>query len=334
MKPALLLIPLCWASCSEAPPAARSWRSPIAGGAEDDGHPAVGRVLAGSSLRCGGTLVGETTVLTSAHCVEDGEGSLTFALDDGTAIEVANAQKNPDYESSAGQWTWGSGLFHDIAVLDLSEPASTAPLRIYALPPERSMAITLVGFGATACEPADDGGPADAEPTCQGDGVKRVATNTIEQLYAHEFTITGAANACKGDSGGAVLTEIDGEEVVVGMPARGEMPCGQRSYATRLDVHLQWVLQTASGTVAVLAPDEPDSSSPRSDAAGHDATGGSEDSTAGDSNGSGGEEDESLSGGCSCEQSATPAGPPEGLLLLGLLAVAALGARSKQRRAP
>lgn len=237
--------------CSPPPPT-ESRVQAISGGALHDGHPAVGRLQSGGEFICGGILVGVRTALTSAHCVK--EGPMSLVLDGGATISVESAVQHPDFTSEeifADMYR----DYYDVAVLRLTEDAPGEAATVSGLPPLRGAEITLVGFGATHCDIIDAGTDAQPELSCQHDlQGKQIATNTIEQVYGHEFSIAGAGNACKGDSGGAVLGTADGIELVIGIPAHSKMPCGVRSYASRLDAFVPWLLEVSEGDIQVHQP--------------------------------------------------------------------------------
>jgi secreted trypsin-like serine protease len=135
-----------------APPPARA--SIIGGGpATPAKWPFAVAIFRKGRLHCGGSVISSTRVLTAAHCV------LGFSLANlsvianrfnlrnrfaGEVLGVAAARIHPDYESSG---------IHDVAVLDLAQPTTVAPV---ALPTAAEDAATtapgallrVAGWGA------------------------------------------------------------------------------------------------------------------------------------------------------------------------------------------
>lgn len=208
----------------------------ITGGAPYTGHPAVGMVQIGSGGLCTGTLIGDKTVLTAAHCIEDGT-FYNFVLDSGETINANSAARHP-------QWT-GNGAPYDFGVILLSKkPTTVASLPVATSAPTKGLPITLVGYGSTYCQVQNN------QIVCEQDaGIKRRATNTIASVTSIEFTFVGTGSTCKGDSGGPAFATMGGKEVQIGVTSRGQMPCGQLAYDGRVDVVVDWIRQVAGGDV-------------------------------------------------------------------------------------
>jgi hypothetical protein len=210
----------------------------ITGGEVHTGHPAVGRLQVGSDQMCTGTLVGPRSVLSAAHCLKD--PSIFFVLDSGAVLPAAGAVKHPSHA--------GDGEPYDIALVTLQNPSDVEPILLATQPPSPGQALTLIGYGTTACRQV----MVDGQPTlvCEDDeGVKRLAENTVEEVTDLEFTFTGLGNTCKGDSGGPALSEEAGREVVLGVTSRGDMPCGTKGYDTRVDRFVSWLEEVSGGDV-------------------------------------------------------------------------------------
>ncbi len=183
---------------------------------------------------------------------------MSLVLDGGEILAIAEAVKHPDFTSEEIFADMYRGYF-DVAVLRLAEDAPQDAAVVSGLPPVRGAEVTLVGFGATHCDVIDAGTDGQPELSCQYDVQgKQIASNTIEQVYGHEFSIAGPANACKGDSGGAILSTVDGIELVIGIPAHAKMPCGVQSYASRLDAFVPWLMEVSQGDIQVHHPAQGD----------------------------------------------------------------------------
>jgi len=206
---------------------------------------------------CTATLVGKKTVLTAAHCVQPG-GSYTFKLGS-QSYAAASVQRHSNY---------GGGSYDIGLALLSSEPQGVTPSPVATTAPSVGDTITLVGFGATSCNVGAMG-----QVSCTQDaGVKRIATNKIHSRSSIEFTFIGSGggvgSTCKGDSGGPAFATLNGQEVVVGVTSRGDMPCGKTAIDTRVDPFVSWIEQKAGGddekggTTPPPPPPPPDDTEP------------------------------------------------------------------------
>jgi len=218
----------------------------ITDGTPDTGHPSVGMLLVPTAPdtvgRCTGTLVGERTVVTAAHCLVF-DGVYQFRLDDGDRF-VERVIPHPGYEPDLAVKIPPP---RDIGVAILEEaPLGIERSPLNLRPPQPGTQIELVGFGITATD-ATDG------------GIKRRAFNVIEQVTATRFSIKGSGNGvgnlCQGDSGGpSLVTDPQQQQLVAGVTSAAEGACGKsRSWITRVDAYRDWLFQAADGDL--LFPD-------------------------------------------------------------------------------
>jgi len=243
-----LALDLALAACDDPAINGATWG--VTGGAPHSGHLAVGRLRLGTKV-CGGTLVGQKTVLSAAHCVDESGGSATFELDDGTSWPVDQIVIHPGYvKSDPPNWDWNR-TFADIAVLRLKQAPTVKGIEICTVTPAKGLPVTIIGHGTTECHVLDAGldGAGDLLSCSDGGGVKRMAQNSVAEVFEHELSIKGAANACIGDSSASVLVTIAGREMLVGLPAHGKLPCGTLSYAMRADAFFAWIDQVAKQDV-------------------------------------------------------------------------------------
>jgi len=202
---------------------------PITDGTTYAGHPSVGWLHIGGTTLCTATLVGPTTVLTAAHCIQAGQ-SHVFYVGSGS---YSSASEHPHGSYNA------TTKAHDIAIVKLaSTPSGITPSVISELTPSVGTALTLVGYGITATGATDQ-------------GTKRMATNTVATINSTKFrfdgTGSGQGNTCFGDSGGPAFATLGGREVVAGTTVGGSSPCGSYGVDSRVDYYSDWIKTTAGG---------------------------------------------------------------------------------------
>lgn len=249
-------------------------------------HSAQPRVIGGSAIditstpwqtllvlngnrQCAGAIVSDQWILTVAHCV-DGLTPAQVAVYTGVTqinsgaarIPVANVLVHP-------QWNPVTFL-NDIALIQLAVPVSFGPgQRAIALPdgidpntwPNAGTPASIAGWGATT-----NGGLASTTLqqaqlqilTGPGDGIcgaYGAQFNALAQICAG--TPGGGVDACQGDSGGALVVDVDGTATVSGLVSTG-IECALPAYPgqyTRVTSYLDW-LRTYVPVPATI-PDPP-----------------------------------------------------------------------------
>jgi trypsin len=228
-------------------------QAPIVGGTEASIQDAPWQVALqyNGGLRCGGSIISRTVILTAAHCTSGTSagawnvraGSSQHASG-GTSYKVSRVSTNSQYNSNT--------LDYDIAVLILSSSITIDNLntRIITLPaknlnvPAGSSAL-VTGWGTTS-----SGGSIPA--TLRKVTLPVVAQSECASAYSGFNTITdrmicggrlgvGGVDACQGDSGGPFVVG----SVIVGVTSWGN-GCALARYPgvwARVPALVDWVEQ-------------------------------------------------------------------------------------------
>ncbi len=273
-------------------------KSPIVGGQPATEAQRFGTVALLSTANrtpyCTGTLVGENVVVTAAHCVFELSEQGCTGLKPATSVLVSAGALNTQHSTNdqlylvskvIGHASFCSAFnsmtpealktgqpLHDIAVLVLDRSVTTLkPVGI--LRPEHVDTYLRAGSSVYV----SGYGKLDGTPDAPF-GQLYVAQTTFGGRSDTEFKAGGygQANTCKGDSGGPVYIEAEGDVYLVGATSRdtydalvNQQMCRWGGIYTLVPAYLNWIESNASGQTnnavgaknpAIVSPDNADGS--------------------------------------------------------------------------
>ncbi|OYU86880.1 MAG: peptidase S1 [Bradyrhizobiaceae bacterium PARB1] len=225
----------------------------LVGGAKAD-QETLGRsvltIVGSRGNFCSGTLIAPTLVLSAAHCVSPGASYKIVQYDVDRQPQLLAVKRVADHPQFNAQGIRAHRASADVALLQLNDPLpgkTILPLGIPFEPFEAGQAYTIAGIGVAARGDGKSGGTVRSAQLVSTSHPGKLQIRLLDPATNNERAGLGA---CTGDSGGPVLQQQNGRNVVIGViswstAAKNAAGCGGLTGVTPLTLYRDWILQTA-----------------------------------------------------------------------------------------
>ncbi|KAJ1946799.1 hypothetical protein FBU59_001955 [Linderina macrospora] len=177
---------------------------------------------------CGGSIIGQQWILTAAHCIKTATakdlnvyvGQYNYNLDASKATKVTKVVVHPQYNDNS--------MVNDIAVLQLSSnitwSSSAQPINIDTASIGDGIQVTALGWGFTSPT-----GKSASKDLKEG----KMTTLSVAQCGKKDTQFNGnngkricvsgdtGTDTCPGDSGGPLIRQVNGKNVLLGITSFG-----------------------------------------------------------------------------------------------------------------
>jgi secreted trypsin-like serine protease len=265
----VIAIPTLVASACAPDAVGRPDDARIVGGVavEIDEYPHQVSVQSSQGLRCGGSILGESWVLTAAHCVDGDPPGLAIgagvtrlsALDrgEGQRRPVARVVLHPGYDPSSQPPRNDAALLRLVYPLDLDAPGVAAielvsPDDAEAGLTDAGVVATVSGWGRlhSSGTLADELRAVDV-PIVSNAAASQAYGRTIgSESIAAGVLASGGRDACQGDSGGPLVVPDDDDAWRLAGVVSWGADCGQPQAPgiyTRVSYVHGWITRTIAG---------------------------------------------------------------------------------------
>ncbi|WP_441241322.1 S1 family peptidase [Tardiphaga sp. 768_D3_N2_1] len=227
--------------------------SALVGGAnvrDDEIGRAVITIVGSRGNFCSGALIAPTLVLSAAHCVTPGASYKIVLYDAQKQPQLLAVKRVADHPQFNAQGIKAHRASADVALLQLADPLpgkTALPLGVPTEPFAAGQSYLVAGIGVAARGDGKSGGTVRAAQLTSTSHPGKLQIRLVDP--ATDNTRDGLG-ACTGDSGGPVLQQQNGRNVVIGVVswstgAKSSAGCGGLTGVTPLTLYRDWILQTA-----------------------------------------------------------------------------------------
>uniref|UniRef100_Q07QC7 Peptidase S1 and S6, chymotrypsin/Hap n=1 Tax=Rhodopseudomonas palustris (strain BisA53) TaxID=316055 RepID=Q07QC7_RHOP5 len=207
---------------------------------------------------CSGALIAPDLVLSAAHCVAP-DADYKIVDYDGPQPSLRDVRRTAFHPQFNTQSIAAHRASADVALLQLAAPLRGRPLAAIAVPLEPiapGQAFVVAGIGVSIRGDGKSGGLVRAAALVSTSQPGRLQIRLVDPATQN---LRAGLGACTGDSGAPVVQQQDGRGKIVGVVSWSTAPnnaagCGGLTGVTPLTLYRDWIVQTARGWGAALAP--------------------------------------------------------------------------------
>ncbi|XP_058833353.1 clotting factor G beta subunit-like [Topomyia yanbarensis] len=229
---------------------------------------------------CGGTLVGQSIIITSAHCVSIPGHRQAKPIED-LVVQVGKHLLNAPASASEPEYSLSSIIVHqasneeqtdhDIALMITEEPVRYGKFVQPACLPTFSLIRdnlvgTIVGWGFTEHDSISNvlraaNVPIVTKDVCIRSNLEAFARSVTDEMFCAGYR--NGTNACNGDSGGGLFRNVQGRWYLVGIISfsvtkqMNENLCSSTDYTALVNVakYKGWIKENSDSNLDLSCPE-------------------------------------------------------------------------------